>query len=193
MQRTTLKCQQTLCQQTLPAWFEMEEAANGAASVLRQTCGVLLELGRDAREGVVELSAQAIDHSDDRDRNAGGDQSVLDGGSARVVFQEMQNKPVHWSNLCCPIPHIDGKFIRNKFFPLLKRFGKFYLNCGVRAVQRYAPTRKSATRRSLRDLIGALLLALVAEADAKLVCLLAQRAHRTLHLLRDFNNWRVCL
>lgn len=63
--------------------------------MLRQTCGVLLELGRDAREGVVELSAQAIDHSDDRDRNTGGNQTVFDGRCSRIVFQKTQNKLVH--------------------------------------------------------------------------------------------------
>jgi hypothetical protein len=54
----------------------------------------LLKLGLDARERAVELGAQTIDHGDDRDRNAGGNQTIFDGGSARVVFQET-NKLVH--------------------------------------------------------------------------------------------------
>jgi hypothetical protein len=33
----------------------------------------------------------------------------------------------------------------------------------------------------------------MAQADTKLERLLAQRTNRTLHLLRDFNNWRLCL
>src|ERR1039458_8514210 len=30
---------------------------------------------------------------------------------------------------CCPIPHIDGKFIRDRPFTLLVRLSYFYLNC----------------------------------------------------------------
>jgi hypothetical protein len=59
-------------------------------------CRLLVKLGRDARERVVELGAQAIDHGDDRDGNARRDEAVLDRGSARTVFQETQNKVPHW-------------------------------------------------------------------------------------------------
>jgi hypothetical protein len=54
----------------------------------------LLKLGRDAREIRVELRAQGIDDGDNRNRDAGGDQAVFDGGSAIFVFQE-SNKLGH--------------------------------------------------------------------------------------------------
>ena len=61
-----------------------------------QTCGILLELGRDAGELGIQLGAEAIDHGDDRNGNPGSDQAVLDGSCPRAIFQETQNKLVHW-------------------------------------------------------------------------------------------------
>src|SRR5271169_3122021 len=48
----------------------------------------LFQLGRDAREGGVKLGAQAIDHGDDGDRDAGSDQAIFNSGSPRIVLQE---------------------------------------------------------------------------------------------------------
>jgi hypothetical protein len=59
-----------------------------AASFKPAEIWLLLELSRDARELVVELGAQAIDHGDDGDLNAGSDQTIFYGGSPRIVLQE---------------------------------------------------------------------------------------------------------
>ncbi len=48
----------------------------------------LLELRRNAGEICIERRAQPIDHRDDRNRNAGGDQTVFNGGRAGFVFQK---------------------------------------------------------------------------------------------------------
>jgi hypothetical protein len=36
----------------------------------------------------IERAADRIDACDDHNRNAGGDQAIFDGGSARLVFEE---------------------------------------------------------------------------------------------------------
>src|ERR1700690_4360021 len=59
-----------------------------AASFKSAEIWLLLELSRDAGELVVELGAQAIDHGDTGDRNAGSDQAIFYGGSPRIVLQE---------------------------------------------------------------------------------------------------------
>src|SRR5437667_9139115 len=46
----------------------------------------LLERGLDAREGRVQLRAEARYDRDDCDGDAGGDEAVLDGGRAGVVL-----------------------------------------------------------------------------------------------------------
>ena len=66
-----------------------------AASLLQIRRGVLFELGRDARKLGVQLGAKAIDDRNDRDGNPGGDQSVFNGGSARLILQK-RNKLKHW-------------------------------------------------------------------------------------------------
>ena len=47
-------------------------------------CEVLFKLGRDARKLVVQRGAKAIDHGDDSDRNAGGNQTIFNSGSAKT-------------------------------------------------------------------------------------------------------------
>ena len=67
----------------------MKEAASvGSLFAPDQTYGVLFERGRDASELGVQLGAKAIDDRDDRDGNPGGDQSVFNGGSARLILQK---------------------------------------------------------------------------------------------------------
>ena len=67
----------------------MKEAAHrGGLLVSVQNYEALLELGRDTRERVVELSAKAIDHGNDSDRDAGGNQAVFNCGSARLILQK---------------------------------------------------------------------------------------------------------
>ncbi len=48
----------------------------------------LLELGRDVIELGVEAGADRVHGGDDHHRNAGGNQSVFDGGGASLVLQE---------------------------------------------------------------------------------------------------------
>ena len=41
------------------------------------------------------MRAGKLHSSDDRDRNSSSDETILDGGRARVVFQETQEKLIH--------------------------------------------------------------------------------------------------
>jgi len=65
-----------------------------AASSEPATWSVLLELGRDRLELRVQGCTDRIDRRDDHNRNAGGDQTIFDGGSARLVFEE-RKKGMH--------------------------------------------------------------------------------------------------
>ena len=49
----------------------------------------LLERGLDAGESRVQARADALHDRDDRNRNAGGDETVLDGGRARLVLHKL--------------------------------------------------------------------------------------------------------
>src|SRR5262249_12748399 len=62
---------------------------NGSASKL------LLELRLHAGEGAVQLGADAVDDGDDRDRDAGRDEAVFDGGRAGLVLHEAHNQVLH--------------------------------------------------------------------------------------------------
>ena len=42
------------------------------------------------------MSAEAVHDRDDRDRNARGDEAVLDGGRAGVVLHETYEEVFHW-------------------------------------------------------------------------------------------------
>src|SRR6476646_278791 len=55
----------------------------------------LFQRGVDRGELVVQVGAEAVDHSDDRQRNAGGNQAVFDGGGAGLVLHETRNKVLH--------------------------------------------------------------------------------------------------
>jgi hypothetical protein len=59
----------------------------------------LLEAGRDRRELGVESGAEAVYNCDDRERNAGGDQAVFNGGGAGFVGQELFENTLQ---LCLP-------------------------------------------------------------------------------------------
>ena len=54
------------------------------------SCSLLAQLRRDARECGVQLRAEAVDHCNDRNRNAGSDEAVLDRGGARIVLQKRE-------------------------------------------------------------------------------------------------------
>src|SRR5882762_5615992 len=45
----------------------------------------LFQRGVDRVEGGAEFAADAVDRSDDHERNAGGNQAVFDGGGARLI------------------------------------------------------------------------------------------------------------
>ena len=59
-----------------------------AASPITATPNSLFQLLRDVVELGVERAADCIDGGDNHDRNAGGDQSILDGGSTGLVFKK---------------------------------------------------------------------------------------------------------
>jgi hypothetical protein len=50
---------------------------------------VLFQLGRDASERIIELRTEAIDRWDDRDRDSGGDRSILNRSRAGLVFEKV--------------------------------------------------------------------------------------------------------
>jgi hypothetical protein len=49
----------------------------------------LFQLRRDRGKGRVELRAKALHDADDRNRNTGGDQAILDGGRTGLIGQEL--------------------------------------------------------------------------------------------------------
>src|SRR5205823_8481593 len=56
---------------------------------------VLLERGLHRGEGRVQARADTLYHGDDRNRNAGGDEAVLDGGRTAFVFGKTREKLLH--------------------------------------------------------------------------------------------------
>ena len=52
----------------------------------------LLDRGRDVGEGIGQLGAEALHDGDDRDRDAGGDEAILDGSRARLVLGKALNE-----------------------------------------------------------------------------------------------------
>ena len=65
---------------------------------------ILIKHIRNVLELCIERTADRIDGGNDDDRNAGCDQAVLDGGGARLIFQEP--KP---QNLSSCVAHITLK------------------------------------------------------------------------------------
>src|ERR1700688_2395813 len=55
----------------------------------------LLQRGIDRGELGVQVGAEAVDHSDNRERNAGCDQAVFDGGGAGLILHETRNQVLH--------------------------------------------------------------------------------------------------
>src|ERR1700738_1027859 len=70
-----------------------------AAASLSHRLGALrtrsAQLRVDAGEGAVERSAEIVDRVDDGNRDAGGDQSILDRGGAGLVRAEGSDNPAH--------------------------------------------------------------------------------------------------
>jgi hypothetical protein len=44
--------------------------------------------GLNACKGGVQIAAESLNDRDDRNRNAGGDQAIFDGGRTRFFFQK---------------------------------------------------------------------------------------------------------
>src|SRR5262245_44565072 len=69
--------------------LQMTKAPARAGAFVGGLDGSLLQRGRNRREGGVQASAHRLNHSDDRHGDAGGDETVFDGGCARLVSNEM--------------------------------------------------------------------------------------------------------
>src|SRR3954464_7783573 len=54
-----------------------------------------LQFGVQRREISFQGAAEALHDRDDRERDAGGDQSVFDGGGAGLILHETRNKILH--------------------------------------------------------------------------------------------------
>ena len=65
----------------------------------------LLEGGRNAAEGVLQVGAEALNDGDDRNRDAGGDQTIFDGGRSRFVLEKGKREILHGKLLL--VPHRD--------------------------------------------------------------------------------------
>ena len=63
----------------------------------RLESGKLLQRISDAIKRPFYSGAGGLHGDDDRDRNSSSDETILDGGSARVVPQETHNKLIHLS------------------------------------------------------------------------------------------------
>ena len=63
------------------------------------------ESGLDAAQGRLQVRAEALHDGDDRDRDAGGDETVFDGGCARLflgkALYEVRHIELHWSTRGC--------------------------------------------------------------------------------------------
>src|SRR5262249_41006569 len=65
------------------------------AGAFRRGIEGLLQRGRDAAERGVQLGADALHNGDDRNRDAGGDEAVFDGGRTRLVLRKALHKIRH--------------------------------------------------------------------------------------------------
>ena len=55
----------------------------------------LVQLAGDVAERGVQLRAKSLHDRDDRNRDAGGDEAILDGSRARLVLHETRNEGLH--------------------------------------------------------------------------------------------------
>ena len=65
----------------------------------------LLEGGRNAAEGILQVGAEALHDRDDRNRDAGGDKAIFNGGRCRFVLEKGRNEILHCKLLL--VPHGD--------------------------------------------------------------------------------------
>src|ERR1700680_3366517 len=64
--------------------------------------GRLLEGGRNGAKGVLQVGAEALDDGDDRNRDAGGDETIFDGGRSRFVLEKRKCEILHGKLLLVP-------------------------------------------------------------------------------------------
>jgi hypothetical protein len=55
----------------------------------------LLQRGVDRGKHGVQVAAEAVDYGNDRKRNSGSDQSVFNGGRARLILPETEKRTRH--------------------------------------------------------------------------------------------------
>jgi hypothetical protein len=68
-----------------------KEAAERRLPCRSARAEVIFQQGRDAGEFGVQRAAETVDHGDDGNRDAGGDQTVFDGGGAGFILQKRDN------------------------------------------------------------------------------------------------------
>jgi hypothetical protein len=70
-------------------------SATGALFDLSVKKPALFERAGKAAERSFEVLTDALDHGNDRDRYAGGDQAIFNGRRARFVFRKTRHKRFH--------------------------------------------------------------------------------------------------
>src|ERR1043166_2981791 len=118
---------------------QTRESGRRAAAFISQRLrrfGCLAQLRIDAGEDAVEGRAQPVDRDDDGDRDAGGDQSVLDRGGAGRVRDEGSDNPTHFQapsvfrSASTPSPGRPHKFTRatvaRNFYKQVKAAAGFF-------------------------------------------------------------------
>ena len=75
--------------------LKREKAPAFPGPLLSETIPILLQSVFDAGERRVQLRTELADDGDDRDRDAGGDQAILDGSRARLVLHKARNQVRH--------------------------------------------------------------------------------------------------
>ena|ERR1700687_622234 len=75
-------------------WVEISDGSP-ARYTRNKKVGVLLQRAVDRGELGVQVGTEAVDHGDDREGDAGGDQSVFDGSGSGLVMQETRKELGH--------------------------------------------------------------------------------------------------
>ena len=73
----------------------MTKAPGSPRPLLQARNSRLFQRVVDRGELGVQVGAEAVDHCDDRERNAGCNQAVFDGGGAGLIFCETRNQVLH--------------------------------------------------------------------------------------------------
>jgi hypothetical protein len=68
--------------------FEIGDWSFGQRAKPASGSSRLLEGSRNGAEGVLQIGTEALDDGDDRNRDAGGDETIFDGGRSRFVLEK---------------------------------------------------------------------------------------------------------